>query len=380
MKRERILIIGYSTRDMAHSATRAGLQVKTIDYFGDYDQRTGVSNISLLRDYSSSHSAALLTRLALKEAPAPLVYGADLENYPDLVRALEKKHEVLGNTGAGLEKARNLSFLRKVLEKAGFSLPPLRWEERIEQVPGRWLIKPRSSGGGAGISWYKRGQKLGSSFYLQQYLPGPSFSAQFLADGEKSLLLGVTRHITGSSEFAARGFKYVGNIFPVRVSGETAAAINLLVKIITEACGLKGLNGVDFVLQGGKPVLLEVNPRFTGATELLEISLGRSFFPLHLEWGRGKSSQDIKGLVFSKRIQAKAVLYARETLIIKDNRIFSRFGARDIPWPGDLIKKGQPMCTLFSRGESQADCWQKLKKKSRALQGALYRGRWQFCE
>src|SRR5439155_16563562 len=42
--------------------------------------------------------------------------------------------------------------------------------------------------------------------------------------------------------------------------------------------GLRGVFNIDFVLSGGRPIPLEVNPRYSASIEVLEHGIGRPVF------------------------------------------------------------------------------------------------------
>ena len=51
---------------------------------------------------------------------------------------------------------------------------------------------------------------------------------------------------------------------------------------VTEAFGLVGLNGIDFVLREGEPYVLEINPRYSASMELIERGGRLSVFEAHV--------------------------------------------------------------------------------------------------
>jgi len=50
-------------------------------------------------------------------------------------------------------------------------------------------------------------------------------------------------------------------------------ALNVLATTLTQAFGLVGLNGIDFILNGEQLSILEVNPRYSASMELVEEAL-----------------------------------------------------------------------------------------------------------
>ena len=81
--------------------------------------------------------------------------------------------------------------------------------------PGQWLLKPRDSGGGIGITWAREGNQLPAGYLLQEFQDGIPASVSFLADGRDAVILGMSEQLIGWGEFGARGFAYCGNIVPL---------------------------------------------------------------------------------------------------------------------------------------------------------------------
>jgi len=61
---------------------------------------------------------------------------------------------------------------------------------------------------------------------------------------------------------------------------------------LTGHFGLKGLFGIDFVIdEGGRPFLVEINPRYSASMELIEHDLNVSFTSLHVSACLGKMAK-----------------------------------------------------------------------------------------
>src|SRR5262249_25634739 len=58
-------------------------------------------------------------------------------------------------------------------------------------------------------------------------------------------------------------------------------ALDAIGRLLVKSLGLRGLFGVDFVLEGGRPWVVEVNPRYTASVEILELAGHRSFLREH---------------------------------------------------------------------------------------------------
>ncbi len=84
----------------------------------------------------------------------------------------------------------------------------------------------------------------------------------------------------GERSFGAHGFRYCGSllaserapVFPRQA--ELLVRATALADAVTEAFGLRGLNGLDFVARDGVPLPIEVNPRYSASMELVERATG----------------------------------------------------------------------------------------------------------
>jgi predicted ATP-grasp superfamily ATP-dependent carboligase len=49
----------------------------------------------------------------------------------------------------------------------------------------------------------------------------------------------------------------------------------------------------------------------------------------------------------------------------------ARDDVRDVPFPGETVRRGQPLCTLFARGADSVTCYSRLVDAARALEAEL---------
>jgi predicted ATP-grasp superfamily ATP-dependent carboligase len=423
----RILLVGFSTRAIAESAAKGGYDVITLDYFGDRDQKELVQNYSLMRDFdpsTSSGQALGFSAKALLVASRGLDFGAfvyisNLENHPDVVEKLAADHTLLGNDPATLRRVRDWGTLREVCRSKGVPIPAtlLPGEEGqadVAELKGkRWLTKPVRSGGGHGIAFWS-GEPLAEGHLLQEYVDGPPCSAAFVADGRRCVLLGLTEQLIGRRELGARRFTWCGNILPLsletsppepalsNVEGlggiegglEVTAAVQETLQRLTGAFGLRGVNGVDFVLgqdEGGHPVpyLVEVNPRYTASMELVEWAYGINVFDLHIRFFN-EELPSFHAPPFAAEgrprpgFYGKGIVYAREDVVMPDTAGWRDQERRDIPFPGERIAARHPLCTVLAKGGTRDECWHRLLAAAEAVwqeveKPALDRERRRWC-
>ena len=391
----RILIVGFSTRAIAESAARGRYNVVTLDYFGDRDQKELVENYSLMRDFQTGFSAKALLIASHSLNFQAVAYTSSLENHPDVIEKLAQEHTLLGNSPSTLRRARDWGHLRFICRQENVAHPDtlLPGEEDQARGSGRWVSKPVRSGGGHGIGFW-RGGALDKGRILQKWIEGKACSAAFVADGRRCVLLGLTEQLTGRAELGARGFTWCGNILPLSLPapemGTVIESVREMAEKLTRACDLRGVNGVDFVLGRDEAVrpltmpldpstalragfaqdklrtgpvsyLVEVNPRYTASMELVEWAYGLNVFDLHVRSFDG----DLPSFLLRENVHrpgfyGKGIVYAGRDVVLPETARWREKSRRDIPFPGERIEAGHPICTVLAQGRSRDECWSRL--------------------
>jgi len=248
---------------------------------------------------------------------------------------------------------------------------------------GRWLRKPVHSGGGHGIAFW-RGKPLDEAHLLQEYVEGTHASAAFVADGRDCVLLGVTEQLIGREELGGRGFRWCGNILPLDLPPQGVEAVLDAVEEIaaklTRRFGLRGANGFDFVLarRGNRliPYLVEVNPRYTASMELVEWAYGVSVFDLHVRSSEGELPPfSLRDRIQKGGFYGKGIVYAQADVVVPETAGWRERGRRDIPFPGERIGAGHPICTVLAQGDSRDECWRRLLAEAEAVRQEVEEGR-----
>lgn len=362
----RLLLVGLTARALAESARRAGCDAVTVDYFGDVDTKRLYRNLSL-RERGLGYSAPALARLARELQYDAVAYGGGLENHPDLVAELAEGKVLLGNPPAILRRVRDPSVLFPRLAARGFGVPSTIVSPTDEApARGRWLVKPLAGGGGQGVRVW-RGGRLQPRQMLQERIAGVPASAVFVANGRESVLLGWSRQL-----HAPTTFRYGGNVLPLEGSADTLEEIRRLAQALTEEFGLIGLNGIDFVLRGSRPVLLEVNPRYSASMELVDRAADTAVFALHLAAFDGRLPEPAVARAAlhpagAAGLHGKLIVYARQSVSLDDPAGWIARGARDVPHPGEVIRMKHPICTVFASGSSAAACLSRLRAAEAAV-------------
>lgn len=355
----RVIIIGASARAAAFSAWRAGLQPWCADLFADRDLEVRFPVVRLTGKYPDG-----FLEIVRDLAPdAPLLYTGGLENYPDLVDDLARIRELWGNAGTVLRRVRDPAWLVDAARRAG--LPQARGE--------RFLIKPLRSAGGQRIRFGRPGDQPRGGEYRQTFVEGDSISAVYLGSQDRVSFLGATYQLVGIDWLHADGFRYCGSIGPF-VNQAAEEMLNSLGQAMAGA-GLRGLFGVDGVVnrEGFFPV--EINPRYPASAEVLEQVSGVAFLAAHQ---RACTQGPNPGAIVAQceeRLAGKAILYAAHDVIVP---FLSPPGGEtdlaDLPRPGDRIAAGSPVLTLFATGSDRDNILAALRHRAARIDAWLSQG------
>jgi predicted ATP-grasp superfamily ATP-dependent carboligase len=356
----RILIAGLTTRALAESAARAGAAIVTVDYFGDLDQERLCETHSL-RALGRGYSAAAILETARELDYDAVVYCGGLENHPGVVAELGRDRVLLGNVPETLRRVREPGDVLPLLARRGFAVPETR--RAVDPLPasGRWLSKPARGGGGQGVRRWD-GRPIAETQILQEHVEGVSASTSFVADGRRSVLLAWTAQLHSPG-----GFRYAGNVMPLDGPAATREEVGAIADALTREYGLRGLNGVDFILRGDRPVVLEVNPRYCASMELVERASVASVFGLHVAACQGQLPARVAE---PSGVWGKAIVYATRTVATPDTTAWLAEGVRDVPHPGDVIRAGHPICTVLASAPTRAACDAALRAETARIEAA----------
>jgi predicted ATP-grasp superfamily ATP-dependent carboligase len=238
--------------------------------------------------------------------------------------------------------------------------------------------------GGHGIVPYQPDRRVPGDYYFQEFIDGIACAASYVADGQKSWLLGVTRQLVGETWLRARAFQYCGSVGPLHLATSVVSDLQRLGQVLVQGTGLRGVFGIDFILRDNKPWLTEVNPRYTASMEVLEYALLISFLALHRSIFEPPMEMPAAEHGSSNALIGKAILFARQDFLFpaegpwmqalqEPGAIEEPPSCADIPSAGQEIRKGQPILTVIVRANSESLCLNELQAKSQDLD------RWLTC-
>ena len=203
----------------------------------------------------------------------------------------------------------------------------------------------------------------------------------FVAAGGRAVPLGVSRQLVGEHAFGAAGYRYCGNILAAAGDAEFARdealvdAACALAHAVAEEFGVVGVNGIDFVARGRRPAYaIEVNPRWCASMELVERAYGLSVFGAHAA-ACAAGALPAFDLVRARRgagAVGKAVVFARHDVTVGDTREWlADSSVRDVPRPGERIRAGRPVCTVFAAGRDAVACHAALVRRAERVYAEL---------
>ncbi len=362
------MIFGASTRAAAQSAVRAGLRPVCADRFADEDLQE-IADILPLADYPDG-----LLEIVATSPPLPWIYTGSLENRPALLEELAALRPLWGNP-AGVTSRGSQPVFACMTSWRGPDSPRSRSGKAIHprrQTDGGSL-KPWRGSAGRGIHVWQAGEAAagsrGEPWYFQRRAAGQPISALFLGTAEGTALIGASEQLIGLAALSAGPFGYCGSIGPIGLPETARRQIARTGDVTASEFGLRGLFGIDFLLERDVAWPTEVNPRYTASVEIYEWVLGLPLLEWHCRACRAYESRTASRQVAEQfqtlldaarskrggRKAAKAVVYAPFPLCVTDLAGLERspeFAARgveiaDRPQAGSQIAEKAPVCTLI---------------------------------
>ncbi|MHB1560314.1 MAG: ATP-grasp domain-containing protein [Isosphaeraceae bacterium] len=365
---DELLILGVSARAAAFSAIRCGMRPRCVDHFADVDLAAACPVERVAWD----RGAEGLADAAGSLPPSRWFYAGGLENHPELVERVSRRHTLWGVGPEVLRTVRDPMLVRETLAASGFAVPAVRREPAGLPRDGSWLVKPLASGGGVGVApLLGRDGEGDGPVYYQRRIEGPSYSALYIGHRDGARLVGVVRQWAGG--VASRPFAYRGGIGPVRVAGRLSDRLRALGARLAAGFGLAGWFGVDFILRDGIPWPVEVNPRYTASVEIHELATGRPL--LHEHRAACEGMMGPPGVFdwerpMRARFVARWIVYASTTLLMPEaepgpaplegSEAFE--AAADVPAAGSVIGLGEPVLTLLAADRDARSCRARLRR------------------
>ncbi len=372
---ENILVVGVNTRAVACSLKNLEYKVYSADYFGTRDLRSCAHQVESVLDQKPNISCGKFTQRfnpqLIREMALKMVNDVDgIISCAGSSPSWFPSNKILGNQDVGSveDKFSLYQKLKKHFHIPETYLPTDIYEaaEIASNAPGKnFILKPRSGAGGYGVRVFNdqdldgvndpdghdlgvmgKTQEINShDWIMQEFIDGKNISASVLSTEDEARTILTSSQIIGDTMMGQKEpFGYCGNIVPYT----SDIKISEIASKVVAHLSLIGSNGVDFILKNGDLYVIEVNPRLQGTFECAELSLNMNMAQAHLEACHGHLME----VPPPSRFAVKMVVHALERSQVGDLNLP---GVYDLPHPGVIIEKGEPMVTVLSSGKVMED-------------------------
>ncbi len=366
-----LALASLSARMLAEAARADGLRPVALDVFGDADTRRAAEAWLPIGDSArlaiDGHALlAALRQLRSRGLATGWVAGSGFEGLPELLAEGERILPLIGNSPEAVARVRRpaeffgrLNALGIPYPETGLTPPP---------SPAGWLRKDAGSCGGWAVQPLTAAEGQVRSVYYQRMAPGLPMSALFLADGRRSRLLGINRQMV--CRLGHRPYVFSGCIGPVSAPPALGRQLAEWLDALVADFGLRGLNGLDFLLDGERPSVLELNPRPPASLALYRGALMRGHLAASLGGRLPKEKAERTGPQ-----RGFEVLFAPRSCHV-DSNLAAALGrlawCHDIPFAPLRLARGEPLCTVAAEAGSPAAVrrllWQRRQRISSLLE------------
>ncbi|MEM5339496.1 ATP-grasp domain-containing protein [Paraburkholderia azotifigens] len=347
-----VVVAALSARMLAESARRAGWRVIVLDLFGDTDTRRASGMWYPIGDAASLSIDPRRVREALDAASRTpnvigWIAGSGFEAHCDLLDAKGIALAPIGNTRDAYDAVRDPARFFALLDDAGIPHPDTQWHAPADTAG--WLVKRASGTGGMHIRDASVSAIANRDDYFQRHQTGRSMSALFIADTRRAAIIGFNEQLIVSR--GTRPFVYGGALGNVDVPPSLHEQIARAANAIVSSTGLRGLNSLDFIVDGGRCFVLEVNARPSATLSLHERDATTSLLALHTRVCAGKplDADMPKLLDQTAPMCGELIVFAeRERTISPEfvQRALNLGWCHDIPVTRSVVAAGAPLCSV----------------------------------
>ncbi|HKQ25520.1 MAG TPA: ATP-grasp domain-containing protein [Burkholderiales bacterium] len=365
-----LLLVSASGRALAQSAARAGVRAVVLDLFNDLDVRAvAVASRRVAAPngkFDSRQLIAAAQELCPPETCSGLVYGSGFEGRTRLLKRLSNGRTLFGNPPDTVAALKDPARFFPLLDRLGIAHPDIRLEPPAD-VAG-WLVKRNGGAGGRHVRKARQQHRANAQRYFQRFQPGRTLSVLFAADGHHARVVGFNEQWTAGVPHGAP-YCYGGAVSQPPLPRQTQRRIAGLLDDLVQVFGLVGLNGLDFILAGETPSVLEINPRPTATIDLYDVDIGGGMLALHLRACRG----ELPDIPVVNIARAHAIVYAAVALRVPV-RIEWPEWCTDLPESGSVIPMGAPVCSVHAAAATSAGARELvLARRSRMEESLLER-------
>ncbi|TFF88836.1 MAG: ATP-grasp domain-containing protein [Promethearchaeota archaeon] len=371
-----VLVISVNARPLVASIDQSRFDVYAVDYWGDIDLRDKVKDLFIIKDYedyfqklgmndiSFTDKVFYFTKEMVKKHPeiSKIYIGSGLDDRPDLWEKISNIREIIGNDFACIKKVRNRFKIYQILENCEIKAPRtavITREKELkkfcEKVGFPVVIRSNiSSGGGRGIFKINDGEEIKNiwrslgynkkinDIIAQEFISGLDISVTSLNYKNNVHIISVNEQLIGTKEVEAPyPFAYCGNIIPANLSKNLIKKVKTFSKQLLKRLDLRGINGMDLKINENDLYFMEINPRFPGTIEIIEMLTGYNIMDLHNKAYNGKI---IPITLPEGKVGIKLIPYSKKRMIMK--KLARKPYYYDIPMERETIEKEDPILTI----------------------------------
>jgi len=393
---QRLLLLGLDLVALAKSARSAGFEVFAVDYFGDYDLVSLCDNYKTVVKQMAGKSCGRiqdifypevlihLTKEILKENSVDAVLlSSGLDDSFEVLEELEEIAPILGNKSEIFRKVRDKHSFFNEIKRLNLPCPETAVVKNFEEtrkaakdIGYPVIVKPSKGFAGLGVKkaeninelkdCFKFVSSLDNEIVVQKYISGVHASISLISSSNKVRALTINKQLLGIKEAGqSEPFGFCGNIVPFDISFDTRQKCLYISQKIAQHFNLKGSNGVDIVISEKEklPYIIEVNPRFQATLECVEHILGLNIVKLHIAACLNNHLPNIS--YKERKYCTRLILFAKDR--VKVMNLTNLNEIRDIPYPGAIIEKGEPLCSVVVESNKQHLSFKKALEKANLI-------------
>lgn len=273
--------------------------------------------------------------------------------------------------------------LSRKLTEMGFPHPHVYGN--IGEKPHKFpvMIKPRKGGGGILNRIACNEQELSravteiletepsfctNDLMMQDFIQGTPASVSLIASKDKAVAVAVNEQMIGIPWLTGMQFAYCGNITPY--NGKYADEMSNISEKLIRRLGLLGSVGIDFIVTEDGPQVLEVNPRFQGSLDTVELATGINLFDAHVKAFQGVLPERRPKV---QTFAGRCVIYADRQIRL-DTQIVAAIRKQpivDIPRPDYIAFADYPVASVLHTAANREDVLISLKRDSEKIKVLL---------
>ncbi|MBP2031194.1 putative ATP-grasp superfamily ATP-dependent carboligase [Methanohalophilus levihalophilus] len=369
---KKILVIGFSSRNIASSAHRAGYEVYAIDAFCDQDLQELAQECYELseedvRDIEPDRISKVIRNFNVDFDA--VVLGSGFETLDRTIFDCPVRNNGLDS----IMRVSNKKQFADELNEIGIPHPETWNIGSHPEIKKPMILKPKTGGGGvfnrvvnSENELENAIEELGSinpnlskeNLLLQQFVTGIPASVSVISTGTEARAIAVNEQLIGIPWLTRMPFAYCGNITPFDTPYK-----NEMMGISEKLCThfeLVGSNGVDFLITEKGPIVLEINARFQGSLDSIEMATGLNLFETHIRSFEGILPAEIT----ENRFAARAIIYVDGQPLQVGERpgkweIVTKLA--DIPKSNHIAEQDEPFLSILETGQNRQELMENLQ-------------------